>query len=160
MSLTFKVWVCYSNQRLSFKVPETVWIPDHHHKRLMGAVSYTYLRFSSDSGSSWPGPPWHRWWTPTLADLKHCGHWELHHLVVRGQNYKIGLSISSLTTTLHFLIWVAMALLKSAFVAFLSIWEIPDVTAAMFDVNYNYKQISRIKSAYSFLWTFWRWRDS
>lgn len=49
-----------------------------------GETIYTYLHFSSGSGSSWPGPPWRHWWTPTLADLKHCGHWELHRLVVRG----------------------------------------------------------------------------
>lgn len=48
--------------------------------------SDTYLRFSSGSGSSWRGLPSHRWWIPIPADLRHCGHLELHHLVVIDTN--------------------------------------------------------------------------
>lgn len=89
--------------RTSLKVPEStcllflnagpfsVWNPTRHHTGSREQLqkrcgSCTYLRFSSGNGSSWPGPPWHHWWIPTLADLKHCGHWEQHHLVVRGAN--------------------------------------------------------------------------
>lgn len=49
-------------------------------------MGLTYLRFSSGNGSSWPGPPWHRWLIPTPTDPKHFGRWEQHHLVVRGAN--------------------------------------------------------------------------